>query len=144
MKLRSLSLAAVVLLLIFVVSCGGDAPKEPTTTTTTEETTTTTEETTTETAKDAVTLGKEIFDGKCVACHKMDAKTVGPALGDVTSRRTDEWIVKMIVDPADMLANDEDAKALLAEYNNVPMAAMGIDEEGAKNILEYLKSVNAH
>ncbi|MGL2992989.1 c-type cytochrome [Flavobacterium sp. TSSA_36] len=32
-----------------------------------------------------VTLGKEIFEGKgaCVACHKVDAKLIGPSIQDM-------------------------------------------------------------
>jgi len=88
-----------------------------------------------------ISEGKEIFDTKCTVCHKIEEKVIGPALKGVTTRRSDEWIIKMIVDPTAMLANDPDAKALLAEFNNVPMTPLGIDKESATKILAYFKSI---
>ncbi len=91
----------------------------------------------------AIAAGEAAFTTKCVACHQWETKGVGPAMSGVTERRTDEWIIKMITNPTEMLANDEDAKALLAEYNNVPMANLGISEEEANSILAYFKSKDA-
>lgn len=48
------------------------------------ETSESTEKTTAE-IKTPETLGKEIFEGKgtCIACHKTDAKLIGPSLQDI-------------------------------------------------------------
>jgi cytochrome c2 len=35
-----------------------------------------------------VANGKTLFNGQCAACHKLDKKVIGPALGEVTNRRT--------------------------------------------------------
>ena len=43
--------------------------------------------------------GEELFTVKCTACHKMDARYVGPALKGVTEKRTPEWIINMIMVP---------------------------------------------
>lgn len=43
--------------------------------------------------------GEEYFQKKCKACHKLDEKAVvGPGLKGVTSRHSDEWLTKWILD----------------------------------------------
>lgn len=85
--------------------------------------------------------GEEIFKANCTACHKISKRSVGPALGDVTTRRSPEWIMNMILNPEEMVANDPEAKALLAEYLS-PMANQSLTEAEARSILEYLRTKN--
>ena len=44
-----------------------------------------------------VTKGKQIFETKCLSCHKINEKFVGPALIGVTKRRKPEWIMNQIL-----------------------------------------------
>ena len=83
--------------------------------------------------------GEELFTVKCTACHKIDARYVGPALQGVTQKRTPEWIMNMIMVPEQMVAEDPDAKALLAEFL-APMANQSITEEEARALYEYLRT----
>lgn len=85
--------------------------------------------------------GEKLFTEKCTACHKIDARYVGPALQGVTQKRTPEWIMNMIMNPEKMVAEDPDAKALLAEYI-APMANQSVTEEEARALLEYLRTNN--
>ncbi len=85
--------------------------------------------------------GKEIFENMCTACHKMDKRYIGPALQEVTSQRSPEWIMNMIMNPTQMVQEDPDARELLKEYIS-PMADQNISEEQSRKILEYLRSVN--
>ena len=41
--------------------------------------------------------GKQLFK-QCAACHKLDKKAIGPALRDVTERRSMEWLTLWIRD----------------------------------------------
>lgn len=84
--------------------------------------------------------GKAVFETKCTACHKIEARHVGPALQGVTERRKAEWIMNMIMNPSEMVQKDPQAKKLFAEYM-VQMADQNVDEKGARAILEYLRSV---
>ena len=84
------------------------------------------------------TEGEELFSKMCTACHKMDARHVGPGLADVTNRRTPEWIMNMILNPDEMTKKDPDAYALIAEYI-APMANQSLTEEQARAILEYFR-----
>lgn len=81
--------------------------------------------------------GEKIYSGTCAACHKMDARYVGPALAGVTKRRTPEWIMNMIMNPTGMTQSDPTAKALLGEY----MTQMSVitSEEDARAVLEYFR-----
>lgn len=84
--------------------------------------------------------GMETFEAKCTACHKMGKRFVGPDLTEVTSRREPEWIMNMILNPEGMVAENETAKALLAEYLS-PMANQSLTEDEARSILEYFRSL---
>lgn len=74
----------------------------------------------------------------CASCHKIDAKLIGPALKDVTTTRSYNWIVAMVVRPDSMQQNDPEAKKLLAEYGT-PMVNMGATKAEARAIFEYLR-----
>ena len=82
--------------------------------------------------------GEEIFKTKCSACHKMDARYVGPALEDVLERRTPAYVMNMMLNPEEMLKRHPDARALLAEYMT-PMPDQQLTEDDARAVLEYLR-----
>lgn len=84
--------------------------------------------------------GKVIFEDNCSACHKVESRYVGPAVAGVTSRRTPEWIMNMILNPEQMVKEDHIAKALLAEYL-APMANQNMTEDQARKILEYFRTI---
>ena len=82
--------------------------------------------------------GKKVFKTKgCPACHKMDKKLVGPALGGVTERRDPKWIARMIMHPEKMLDHDETAKSLLAKHMT-PMPNQNVKPDEAKALIAYL------
>ncbi|MFD1314609.1 c-type cytochrome [Namhaeicola litoreus] len=83
--------------------------------------------------------GEELFKNKCTACHKIEKRFVGPALKGITEKRTPEWIMNMILVPEKMVAENEAAKQLLAEYLS-PMANQSLTEEEARAILEYFRT----
>lgn len=83
--------------------------------------------------------GGELFKNLCSACHKMDKKFVGPALADITERRTPEWIMNMILNPEVMIKEDPIAKKLLIESNMAVMANQNLSEEETRAILEYFR-----
>lgn len=83
--------------------------------------------------------GATLFKTKCSACHKMDQRYVGPALGDVTQRRTPAFIMNMILNPEEMTKRHPVARQLLAEYA-APMAKQNLTEAEARAVLEYLRT----
>jgi len=85
-------------------------------------------------------VGEADFTTRCTTCHKMDERYVGPALGDVSARRTPEWIMNMILAPDKMIVSDPDAQALFLEYS-IPMTNQNLTEVEARAMLEYLRQV---
>lgn len=83
--------------------------------------------------------GKKLFKANCSACHKLDKKLIGPALGDVTQRRTEEWLLAWIKDNAALRASgDADAVAIFDEYNGSMMTAFpGLSDQDIFDILQY-------
>ena len=86
--------------------------------------------------------GAQVFTTKCSACHKIDSRHVGPPMKGVTERREPEWIMNMILNPEQMLKEDETAKQLLREYLT-QMTYQNVTQEDARAILEYLRQVDA-
>jgi len=71
-----------------------------------------------------VVKGKKIFNANCASCHKLEGKLIGPALGKVEERRTNEWLKAWIKDNAALRATgDADAIAIFNEYNGSVMTA---------------------
>ncbi|GAB1370724.1 hypothetical protein MASR1M45_07860 [Candidatus Kapaibacterium sp.] len=87
-----------------------------------------------------VANGSKIFQAKCTACHKVDEKYIGPKLRGVTQRRSPEWIMNMIMNPEQMIKENEAAKKLFAEFMT-PMANQNIPQDEARALLEYLRSL---
>lgn len=88
--------------------------------------------------EDLAEQGEKLFEAKCTACHKFDQRYVGPALGGVTKRRRPEWIMNMILNPAEMVQKDPIAKALLAEHF-VTMTFQNVTQPEARALLEYFR-----
>ena len=86
-----------------------------------------------------VTKGKQIFETKCLSCHKINEKFVGPALIGVTKRRKPEWIMNQILNPEEMTKKDEVAKRLFHEYNMTQMTFQNVTQDDARAILEYFR-----
>lgn len=84
-------------------------------------------------------LGKKLYNQQCAACHKLDRKLVGPALGDVTERRSEEWLIAWIRDNAALRASgDKDAIAIFEEYNRSAMPAYPqFSDDDIRAILAY-------
>jgi cytochrome c2 len=88
------------------------------------------------------TQGKSLFETKCSACHKVDSRYVGPNLADVTKRRSPEWIMNMIMNPAEMTQKNTIAQDLLGEYL-VQMPFQNVTKDETRAILEYLRDPSA-
>lgn len=86
--------------------------------------------------------GQKLFKDYCSACHKLDKKSVGPALQGVTEERDHEWLVQWILNSQRMISQgDPHAVEIYEEYNKTAMQSFeGILDEGQINaILSYTK-----
>src|SRR5512139_1658373 len=89
--------------------------------------------------EEMVEAGKKVFETKCSACHKMGEKYVGPALGEVTTRRTPAFIMNMILNPQEMIERHPVTKQLVAEMMSF-MPNQGLTQDEARQVLEYLRT----
>jgi cytochrome c len=85
--------------------------------------------------------GKTIYGNQCIICHDLDQNKLGPALKMVTKSRTPEYIMNMLLNPAQMQKENANVKALLKQYNNLPMPDPALNQEKARSVLEYLRSL---
>jgi mono/diheme cytochrome c family protein len=83
--------------------------------------------------------GQEIFEIKCAACHQMSDRFVGPALGDVTERRSPAFIMNFILDPQQNIEKHPAGQEMLAQYMSF-MPNQGVTRDEARAILEYLRT----
>lgn len=90
---------------------------------------------------DLAEKGKATFNQKCTACHMANRKLIGPAMNGLYERRSPEWVMNMLLNPAEMLEKDPVAIALLKEYNNIMMLNQNLTNDEARNITEYLRTL---
>ncbi|MCC6817684.1 MAG: c-type cytochrome [Bacteroidia bacterium] len=85
--------------------------------------------------------GEKLFKANCTSCHDMQNKMTGPALKDVHTRRSDEWLLKWIRNNEKLRASgDKDAIAIFNEYNKVVMNNFeSLSEDQVGNIIAYFK-----
>jgi nitrite reductase (NO-forming) len=97
----------------------------------------------TPTEPDAV-AGKLAFESKCLACHSMgQGKKLGPDLAGVTRHRDTAWLARWLKSPEEMLKTDEHAKAMLKEYNNIPMPNQSLSDAEIKQFVKYFQWYDA-
>jgi mono/diheme cytochrome c family protein len=86
-----------------------------------------------------VTEGKNIYDVKCSACHKLTSeKLIGPGWKGVTQRRRPEWIINMATNVDMMLEKDPEAQRLLEECI-VRMPNQNLTLGEARTVLEFMR-----
>lgn len=83
--------------------------------------------------------GREIFELKCSACHKVNERYIGPAVGDVLERRSATYVMNMILNPDGMVKEHPEARKVLQEYLS-PMPNQGLNKDEARAIVEFFAS----
>lgn len=85
-----------------------------------------------------VQSGKQIYEMKCAACHKLtDQRVVGPGWKGLTEKRKPEWIMNMVLNVEVMLEKDSVARELLKECL-VKMPNQNLSREDARDVLEFI------
>ena len=89
--------------------------------------------------------GKELFNANCAACHKLDAKSTGPALRGVASKHDMAWIYKWVHNSSDMIKSGDPVAVKLFEENNksVMTSFPQLAEADIDNIIAYTSEVKA-
>ncbi len=84
--------------------------------------------------------GKNIFNSKCFACHKLNSKLVGPALIPIVAKTSPVYLMNYLLNTTEMQKKEPELKKLIKEYNGVVMPDQYLKENQAKAVLEYLLS----
>ena len=89
--------------------------------------------------------GKELFNTNCAACHKLDAKSTGPALRGVADKHEKAWLYKWVHNSSEMIkSGDPAAVKLFAENNKSVMTAFPqLSEADIDNIIAYTSQPKA-
>ncbi|MBS9522633.1 c-type cytochrome [Litoribacter ruber] len=90
---------------------------------------------------EAITAGRSLFNANCKACHRLDSKSVGPALRGVTERRDLDWTKQFILNSQALIqSGDQTAVALFKEYNNTVMPSHTfLSDDDLMNLLAYVE-----
>jgi len=86
--------------------------------------------------------GKAIFTSKCIICHELDQKKIGPPLRNTTKVRAPEFIMNLLLNTVQMQKENSTIKDLIKKYNNVPMSDPSLNQTQARSVLEYMRSVS--
>lgn len=87
--------------------------------------------------------GEAIFKANCTACHKIDSRLVGPALGPQLEKETDDkFLTKWIENNQALIAaKDPKALAIYNEYNQQGMTVFAsLTDADVANILAYVRT----
>jgi cytochrome c551/c552 len=87
-----------------------------------------------------VSQGKTLFNNKCLLCHDLDQKKIGPPIRNITKTRAPEFIMNLLLNTVQMQQEDPVIKDLISTYK-VPMTPPEFSKEQARSVLEYLRSV---
>lgn len=86
--------------------------------------------------------GEALFKQHCTACHKVNAKLVGPALKGVSQKYNNDkkWLYAYIKNSQALLkAGDKRAVAIHKEYGGVMNTFMFFTDEDIEAILLYIE-----
>jgi cytochrome c len=83
--------------------------------------------------------GKAVFVQKCASCHYLDMRKTGPALRDVSKRRSGAYIMNQILNPDLMGKLHPEGKKLVAQYAQY-MTIQGVTPDMARQLLEFLRT----
>lgn len=86
--------------------------------------------------------GGRIFTQNCSACHVVEGKDlVGPALKGVSKRRSMDWILKFVKNPAEAVrGGDATANELLKKHGNVLMPPQNLTDDEIKAVIAFVES----
>lgn len=90
-----------------------------------------------------VAKGEALFKQKCTACHKLDVRMTGPALGPIiTSETDDKWLAHWIQNNQSLIkANDAKALKIYNEFNQAGMTVFSDLTDGdVANIIGYVRA----
>lgn len=88
--------------------------------------------------------GKELFQKQCSSCHTIGGGDgVGPDLKGVGTRRSADWLVKIITEPDKLTADKDPTQAELVKKFGMEMPKLGVSPDDAKKLVAFLQGGTA-
>ena len=88
--------------------------------------------------------GKELFEKQCSGCHTIGGGDgAGPDLKGVGTRRSADWLVRVITDPDKLAAEKDPAQLELVKKFGSEMPNLGIGRDDAQKIASFLQGGSA-
>jgi mono/diheme cytochrome c family protein len=89
--------------------------------------------------------GKELFTYQCASCHYVTIEEFGPALGSVSKRRPQQWLIDFIKNSQQVIqSGDPYAVHLFNQYDQRIMVSMEfLTREDILSILNYIEFASA-
>ncbi|TYZ08677.1 c-type cytochrome [Hymenobacter lutimineralis] len=92
----------------------------------------------------AIAAGDALFKGNCAQCHAVNEKVVGPALRDISKRRSLAWLIPWIKNSSKVVASgDEYAVKIFNEYQKQQMPSFQLSDAEITSIVSYLDAESA-
>ena len=85
--------------------------------------------------------GKQIFNTKCFACHRLDTKLVGPALKPIVKNLPPVYLMNYLLNTTEMQKKDPRLKKLIKEFNGILMPDQQLTKKQARSVLEYFRAI---
>ncbi len=84
--------------------------------------------------------GKELFEKQCSGCHTIGGGDgAGPDLKGVGSRRSADWLLRLIVEPDKLAADKDPVQVELVKKYGSEMPNLGVSREDAQKIASFLQ-----
>ena len=89
--------------------------------------------------------GKALFKSNCAACHKLDKKSVGPALRGVADKYEIDWLYKWIRNSSALIKSGDSKAVEIFEANNGALMTSfpALTDGDIDNILAYTSQPKA-
>ncbi len=84
--------------------------------------------------------GHDLFDSKCIACHHLDNKLIGPPLRNIARDSSPLFIMNYLLNTTEMQKINADIKAQIKANNGVIMPNQNLKKEEARELLEYFRA----
>ena len=90
-----------------------------------------------------ISRGEQLYRTRCAICHTLTGieadDALGPDLLGVTEQRQMSWLINWLRAPDQMLEKkDPIAVALYAQYNNLAMPNLRLNQQEAMDLLDYI------
>jgi len=88
--------------------------------------------------------GEDLFKTKCASCHTLGVdKLVGPGLGGVAERRDASWLIRKVVEPDKLVAENDPVTKELVAAHGMAMPNLGVARAEAEAIVAHISSAGS-